>query len=75
MWKNIPEEYRRRYNFIIFIALPICFVISYFLSIKIMMSLDYNLDLTGRLVVGFSFIPLYIMSVIVAYFKLRRKRD
>ena len=75
MWNNIPEEYRRRYKIIIFIALPICFVISYFLSIKIMMSLDYNLDLTGRLVVGFSFIPLYIMSVIVAYLKLRRKRD
>ena len=73
MWRNIPEEHRRRFNIIILVALPICFVISYFLSTKIMMSLNYHLDLKGRFIVGFSFIPLYIMSVIVVYRKLREK--
>ena len=75
MWRNIPEEHRRRFNIIILVALPICFVISYFLSTKIVMSLNYHLDLKGRFIVGFSFIPLYIMGVIVAYLRLRRKRD
>jgi hypothetical protein len=75
MWKNIPEEHRRRYNIIIFVALPICFVISYFLSTNIMVALNYPLDLKGRFLVGFSFIPLYIMSVIIAYLRLRRKTD
>jgi Na+/glutamate symporter len=75
MWEKIPEEDRRRYNTIIFVALPLIFVISYFVSIKITTLLDYQLDLKGLFVVGFSYIPLYIMSVIVAYRKLRRKGD
>jgi len=75
MWKNIPQEHRRRYSVIVFIALPICFVISYFLSTKILILLNYQLDSKGLMFIAFSFIPLYIMSIVVAYRKLRNKNN
>jgi pilus assembly protein TadC len=73
MWKNIPQEHKRRYSIILFIALPICFLISYFLSIKILMLLNYQLDSKGLTFIAFGFVPLYIVSTIVAYRKLKNK--
>ena len=73
MWKNIPQEHKRKYSIIIFIVLPICFIVGFLVSIKIALLLNYKVDSKGALIVSISLIPLYIMSVIVVYRKLREK--
>ena len=73
MWKNIPQEHKRKYSIIIFIVLPICFVVGFLVSTKIALLLNYKVDSKGALIVSISLIPLYIMSVIVVYRKLREK--
>jgi hypothetical protein len=73
MWKNIPQEHKRKYSIIIFIVLPICFIVGFLVSTKIALLLNYKVDSKGALIVSISLIPLYIMSVIVVYRKLREK--
>jgi len=73
MWKNIPQEHKRKYSIIIFIVLPICFIVGFLVSTKIALLLNYKIDSKGALIVSISLIPLYIMSVIVVYRKLREK--
>jgi len=73
MWKNIPQEHKRKYSIIIFIVLPICFIVGFLVSSKIALLLNYKVDSKGALIVSISLIPLYIMSVIVVYRKLREK--
>jgi hypothetical protein len=73
MWKNIPQEHKRKYSIIIFIVLPICFIVGFLVSTKIALLLNYKVDSKGALIVSISLIPLYIMSVIVVYRKLRKK--
>ena len=73
MWKNIPQEHKRKYSIIIFIVLPICFIVGFLVSTKIALLLNYKIDSKGALIVSISLIPLYIMSVIVVYRKLRKK--
>ena len=73
MWKNIPQEHKRKYSIIIFIVLPICFIVGFLVSTKIALLLNYKVDSKGALIVSISLIPLYIMSVIVVYRKLKEK--
>jgi len=73
MWKNIPQEHKRKYSIIIFIVLPICFIVGFLVSTKIALLLNYKIDSKGALIVSISLVPLYIMSVIVVYRKLREK--
>ena len=73
MWKNIPQQHKRKYSIIIFIVLPICFIVGFLVSTKIALLLNYKVDSKGALIVSISLIPLYIMSVIVVYRKLREK--
>ena len=73
MWKNIPQEHKRKYSIIIFIVLPICFIVGFLVSTKIALLLNYKVDSKGALIVSISLIPLYIMSVVVVYRKLREK--
>jgi di/tricarboxylate transporter len=73
MLGKIPRERRRRYKIIIFIVLPTCFIIGFLLSTKVALLLDYKVDLKGVIIVTFSLIPLYIMSVLVVNRKLREK--
>ena len=73
MWKNIPQEHKRKYSIIIFVVLPICFIVGFLVSTKIALLLNYKVDSKGALIVSISLIPLYIMSVIVVYRKLREK--
>jgi len=73
MWQNIPREHKIRYTVIIFIVLPICFIIGLLVSAKIALLLNYKVDSKGAFIVSISLIPLYIMSVIVVHRKLRNK--
>lgn len=73
MLGKIPRERRRRYKIIIFIVLTTCFIIGFLLSTKVALLLDYKVDLKGVIIVTFSLIPLYIMSVLVVNRKLREK--
>ena len=73
MWKNIPQEHKRKYSIIIFIVLPICFIVGFLVSTKIALLLNYKIDSKGALIVSISLVPLYIMSVIGVYRKLREK--
>ena len=59
-------EYKRRYRIIIFVTLPICFALGFFLSMEIFEFAGFSIDLKGKITVLLSFIPLYVMSVIVA---------
>ena len=73
MWQNIPQENKRRYSVIVFIVLPLCFVIGLLVSVKIALLLNYKVDSKGAFIVSISLIPLYIMSIIVVNRKLRHK--
>ncbi|MBW2072018.1 MAG: hypothetical protein JRI89_12295 [Deltaproteobacteria bacterium] len=75
MWQEIDERYRRRYTLIVFLALPICFIIGYFIGIKILMLLNCNLDSKGLTFIALGLVPLYVMSVIVAYRGLSKKKS
>ena len=75
MWQNIPQEHKRRYNVIIFIVLPICFIVGLLVSAKIALLLNYTVDLKGAFIVFISLVPLYVMSVIVVNRKLRKKNN
>ena len=73
MCDKMPEEYRNRYNLIVFIVLPLCFIIGFFLSTKVALLLNFQVDLKGKAFVLLSFVPLYIMCVRVVHRKLREK--
>jgi hypothetical protein len=75
MWQNIPHEHKRRYNVIIFIVLPICFIVGFLVSAKIALLLNYKVDFKGAFIVFISLVPLYVMSVIVVNRKLRKKNN
>jgi len=75
MWQNIPQEHKRRYSAIIFIVLPICFIVGFLVSAKIALLLNYKVDSKGAFIVFISLVPLYIMSVIVVNRKLRNKNN
>ena len=59
-------KFKRRYRIIIFIALPLCFALGFFLSIEITQLLGYRIDPSGKIIILLSFVPLYGMSVRVA---------
>lgn len=63
---KLHGKYKRRYRIIIFVALPICFALGFFLSTEIAELVGYRIDLKGNIIVLLSFVPLYVMSVIVA---------
>lgn len=63
---QLVGKYKRRYRIIIFIALPICFALGFFLSIEIIEFAGYTIALKGKIIILLSYIPLYVMSVIVA---------
>ena len=67
---KLSEQYKNRFKIISFIVLPLCFVIGFFISIKIASLLNYKIDLKGAIFVSLSFLPLYIISVMVVYRKL-----
>lgn len=73
--QNRPQEHKKRYPVIIFIILPICFMIGFLVSLKIALLLNYKVDSKGAFIVSISLIPLYIMSVIVVNRKLRNKNN
>ena len=75
MWQNIPQEHKRRYNVIIFIVLPICFIVGLLVSAKIALLLNYRVDSKAAFIVFISLVPLYVMSVIVVNRKLRKKNN
>jgi uncharacterized BrkB/YihY/UPF0761 family membrane protein len=75
MRRKIPEKKRKKYYFIIFLILPICFTISFFLATKIFSLLDYHFDFKGWVFVIISLVPLYVMSVMVAYRRLSEKEE
>jgi len=70
---NLSEQYRKRFKLIIFLIVPLCLIIGFLISIKIASLLNYKMDLKGALFVFICFVPLYVMSVIVAYKKFRKQ--
>jgi uncharacterized BrkB/YihY/UPF0761 family membrane protein len=70
---RLPEQNKKRFKITIFIVLPLCFIIGFFISIKLVSLLNYKIDLKGAIFVSLSFLPLYIISVIVVYRKLQKK--
>ena len=75
MWQKIPQEHKRRYNVIIFIVLPVCFIVGLLVSAKIALLLNYTVDSHGAFIVFISLVPLYVMSVVVVNRKLRKKNN
>jgi hypothetical protein len=72
MWRKIPVENRKKFSRTIYVVLPICFVIGYFLGTKLIALSGHKLDSKGLTFVALSLIPLYIMSVITVYRKLSK---
>jgi len=67
MWRKIPKNNRKKYYLIIFLFLPLCFVISFFLSKKIFLFLNFQFDLKGWVILSISLLPLYLMGIFVAH--------
>ncbi len=72
MWSKIPEKNKKRFRRTIYIFLPICLLISYFLGTRLIKLLGFRLDPKGLVFVALSLILLYIMGVITVYRKLSR---
>lgn len=73
MWTKIPEKNRTRFRTTIYIVLPICLVVSYFLGTKLIaLLLGHKLDSKGLTFVALSLIPLYVVGVITVYRKLSK---
>ena len=70
---NLSEQYRKRFKLIIFLIVPLCLIIGFLISIKITSLLNYKMDLKGASFVFICFVPLYVMSVMVAYKKFRKQ--
>ena len=58
---------------IVFLVLPILFLVGLFLSTKIAVILNYHVDDRGILYVAFSFVPLYLMCIFTVYRVLLKK--
>ena len=58
---------------IIFLVLPILFLIGFFVSTKLAVILNYHVDDRGILFVAFSFVPLYLMCIFTVYRVLVKK--
>ncbi len=70
VWKKIPQENRKKFNIIVFLVLPILFLIGFFVSTKIAIILNYRADAQGIIIVIISFIPLYLICIVAVYRKL-----
>jgi ABC-type multidrug transport system permease subunit len=70
---NLSDQYKKRFKIIILFVLPLCLIIGFFTSVKIASLFNYKIDLKSAIFVSLSFVPLYVMSVIVAYRKLQKK--
>jgi hypothetical protein len=75
MWGNLPLKYKRKLNVIVFLFLPILFVIGFFLSTWTVKQLNYPIDRKGLLIVSISLIPLYLICVKTIYKKIREKSN
>ena len=74
---KLQGQYKRRYQIIVFLFLPVCLAISYFLSIEIVgffsdRLLGRRLDMKGQIIMLLSLIPLYLIGITVAKQKLRK---
>ena len=63
---ELHGKYKKRYRIIIFIFLPICLAIGFFLSTQILEFAGYSIDRKGKIIMLLSLIPLYVMGGIVA---------
>jgi uncharacterized BrkB/YihY/UPF0761 family membrane protein len=64
---------KKRFYMIVFLVLPILFLIGLFVSTKIAVILNYHVDDRGILFVAFSFLPLYLMCIFTVYRVLLKK--
>lgn len=64
---------KKRFYMIIFLILPILFLIGFYVSTKIAVILNYHVDGRGILFVTFSFVPLYFMCIFTVYRVLLKK--
>ena len=74
---KLQGQYKRRYRIIVFLFLPVCLAIGYFLSIEIVeffsdRLLGRRLDLKGQIIMLLSLIPLYLIGITAAKQKLRK---
>jgi len=73
MSNKLPVKLKKRFYTIVFLVLPILFLIGFFISVKIGNILNYNVDDRAILLVAFSFVPLYLMSIFSVYRVLQKK--
>jgi len=70
MLEKLSVELKKRFFIIIFLVLPILFLIGFFVSTKIAIVLNYRIDAQGIIIVIISFISLYLICIIAVYRKL-----
>jgi uncharacterized BrkB/YihY/UPF0761 family membrane protein len=70
MIEKLSVELKKRFYIIIFLVLPILFLIGFFVSTKIAIALNYRVDALGTIIVIISFIPLYLICIVAVYRKL-----
>lgn len=73
MSSKLSVRMKKRFYMIVFLVLPILFLIGLFVSTKIAVILNYHVDDRGILFVAFSFVPLYLMCIFTVYRVLLKK--
>jgi hypothetical protein len=70
MLEKLSIELKKRFYIITFLVLPVVFICSFFLSIKIAIALKYYIDTQLIIIMIIGFILLYLRSIVVIYRKL-----
>ena len=73
MFEKIPPGNRKRFYQIVLIVLPLCFGISFFLSTKIFILLNFKFDLKGWVFLSICLVFLYLIGVLAVQRKLSGK--
>jgi len=73
MWNELPEEHKKRFNTIVFVAGPICCIVGFVLSTKVARLVGFQVDLQGIVFVFVGMLVVYIISVLNLYRYIQKK--
>lgn len=70
---KLSPAMKKRFFILIFIFLPICNLVGFFVSTKVISLLNFHVDAFGVLLVVLVLIPVNLRAVFSAYRKLKKR--
>lgn len=71
--RNVSKTDKNKYNLIVFVILPICFITGLLLSALVASLLNLQIDLTGIVFVVLCAMLLYVMCVVIVSRTLKKQ--